>query len=54
MILYITLSSFYYLAHESGTLALDYIDNSLLRAERGHLSSSLICHSPEVFPLSKL
>lgn len=28
MILYITLSSFYYLAHESRTLALiDYIDN---------------------------
>lgn len=42
MILYITLSSFYYLAHESRTLALiDYIDNSFLRAERGHLSSRL-------------
>lgn len=42
MILYITLSSFYYLAHESRALALiDYIDNSFLRAERGHLSSRL-------------
>lgn len=45
MILYITLSSFYYLAHESRTLALiDYIDNSFLRAERGHLSPSLSLH----------
>ncbi len=45
MILYITLSSFYYLAHESRTLALiDYIDNSFLRAERGHLSSRLSSH----------
>lgn len=44
-IIYITLSSFYYLAHESGTLALiDYIDNSVLRAEGGHLSSSLSLH----------
>lgn len=49
IILYITLSSFYYLAHESRTLALiDYIDNEFVRAERGHLSLRLfapICQS---------